>query len=425
MGRPKKKPGAAAQPELTSIPVAAQPVEAAPQPAPVIEAVEYTPVGESGLWRVERFELLAAEFSTAQHQFDPSLLPALHTFAARYVRGWMICRRLFGIAPVVLPLNGDPDDYRVLGRAELCATLGVEPGQLNAELEALRSALWKPSGRLESDGTVSPSKAIHGSTEPRPTGKGDVAPPLIEEEGALLRRHGFSEVMFTVAGRATTENAAERAAFVDRLRVFEKVLTGPATARLARLVLLGELRLRRNEQRQFALEALRFDDEREERARANELKELVRAAPQLADDYERQLKQLDELAPWWNVTGKTVSFAGCVADMIKGIQEYQRDESTRLIDGIMTAAEVQVELRMSEQAPDPRYRLGLVTYLNLARDGIWDPNWKSEFSVMQLALLDAGFKEAVRRLAEERGMHMPDLEADGPAGEYDEDKAEG
>jgi hypothetical protein len=81
---------------------------------------------------------------------------------------------------------------------------------------------------------------------------------------------------------------------------------------------------------------------------------------------------------------------------------------------------MQVEMRQSQQIPEPRYRLGLVAHVNAARAGLFDPNWRPMFTDRQLKKLDAGFKEALVRVGEDAGEGLPDLESDRPGeGEYE------
>lgn len=89
---------------------------------------------------------------------------------------------------------------------------------------------------------------------------------------------------------------------------------------------------------------------------------------------------------------------------------------TRLVDGIYTATEIQVECRRSVQMPEPRYRAGWVVVMNSAKAGLFDPNWKPPFDERMTARMDAAWKAAYMEAA--RGEALPDLEADGPGSEY-------
>ena len=90
--------------------------EPGPKPAPTVSTtgtVEYKVGGE--LWKCEEFELLAAEFGLRVEQ-----LPAFHARAALAERGWAFVRRLFGLAPVLLPANASPEDTAARGVRNYC-----------------------------------------------------------------------------------------------------------------------------------------------------------------------------------------------------------------------------------------------------------------------------------------------------------------
>jgi hypothetical protein len=112
--------------------------------------VEYRVPGgrKPQLWRVTEPESLAAEFA-----FDggvtPEVMTQFHGVVSPYTRGWMICRRLFGIGPVIVPRDADPDDLRVWRRQELLEALGIAAGQLKAELEAVRTVWDRYRGRRQ------------------------------------------------------------------------------------------------------------------------------------------------------------------------------------------------------------------------------------------------------------------------------------
>jgi hypothetical protein len=117
------------------------------------------------------------------------------------------------------------------------------------------------------------------------------------------------------------------------------------------------------------------------------------------------------------VAGK-FAFNAVLSDITRAVQEYCARNDTRLIDGIFTATEILVECRCSVQAPEPRYRAGLIVYLNAAKAGLWDRHWQPPFEFPALKRLDAAWKAAALAAGEES--KTPDLEQDGPAGEYDD-----
>lgn len=410
-----------------------------------MKSIEYQPHSEAGPWRVQRFEALAAECSDADHPLQAAELPAFHEIARVGSPGrWWIVRRLFGLMPLKLPLNGDPEEFRLLSREEICSSRGISEKELRAELEVLRSAWLKAiqneklkikkeeprKGEKEQRGKgaeqpvpFSPSPLFSSALVPQAANYPNTQ-ELLSSEDDLLRKHGFSEELFRIPGRSREETMAEKKFLCERILDWEKILTATATKRMAFQALLKEFGLRRMQTRLWYLEAVSYEDRMQEKDRKEEIKTLESRIVKTEEAYERQLQQLQEMAPWWNVTGKTISFAGCVGDLIKAIQEYKADGRTELRDGIFTAAEIWVECLMSLQQPEPQYRLGLVTYLNAAKAGLWDAHWKPARTPAELKLLDEQGRELIKRLAEVTNAPLPDLEADGPGGEFPDMPAE-
>jgi len=366
------------------------PAPAAPAPAPTMAEFELPSLSGPGeIWRVEKWELFRAEFPDVTKE----QLPEFHSRISQSPRTFTVVRRLFGIFPLNLPVSGDPEDYRLWNRAELKERIGISDEELNSELEAARFAV-RPSPAPTAV-TVSP----------------EASPPreLIEEDDRLLHRHGFAESMFNVAGRAPEDRAAEKTWFCARVREWDKLLSDRVAQRLATQALFNEMRLRRSESRLCQLDIDSKDYIR-----------YSRMVSELEESYERQLQSLDECAPWFNVTGKQMNVTGAIAELIRGIQEFQSDGSNKILDGVFTALEIQVLLRSSQQVPTPRYRLGWVTYINESKQWLWNRDAQAQFRPTDLQKLDAGFKEGVRVFTEENGLPVPDLEADGAAGEYED-----
>jgi hypothetical protein len=349
-------------------------------PAQVPALVEYDCAGE--MWRCNRFDLLAVEIP-----MRPEHLPLFHSVAVSKGRAWLIVRRLFGLQPVVPAANTELDDLRLWGREELRAALDLTRSQLQEELTAIRGT-WQAITK----------------TLPEPEPK--AAPKEHREEfqfadDELLARHGFS-IRF--------ERMEEKAWFAGRVKDFEKVLNEKFAAGLARNALMSELRIHQLD------DILNNPDKNKtgnEAWRSN-----LKLRQELDENYQDQIKQIKELCPWAGAIAGKFTFQGVLSDITQAIQLYASRNETRLIDGIFTATEIQVECRRSTQAPEPRYRAGLVLYLNAARAGLWDPNWKPAFENSALKRIDAGWKAAFAAASED--VSVPDLEQEGPRGEYSE-----
>jgi hypothetical protein len=345
--------------------------------------VEFTVDGAP--WLCQRFNLLATEIPLQQDQ-----LALFHSVAISKPRGWLIVRRLFGIWPVVPPSGTDTDDLRLWQREELREALGLTRPQLQAELDAVRGA-WQ--------GVKPKEEEVRGQ-------RSEVREPRAEFEfpdSELLKRHGFG-IRF--------QNSEEAAWFAQRVRDYEKVLNEKFASGLARNALMTELRI-------YQIDAF-LNDSGLCKTGCNEWKTNLKLRQELDSNYQDQIAQIKELCPWAGAIAGKFTFTGTLSDVTKAVQEYAARNDTRLIDGIFAATEILVECRRSTQAPEPRYRAGLVVFLNAAKAGLWDPNWKPPFEPPKLKQIDAAWKAALAAAGDEAGEKVPDLEQDGPGGEYEE-----
>jgi hypothetical protein len=326
-----------------------------------------------------------------------------------------------------LPLTGDPEEYRTMSRAEVCEWRGLKEAELRGELEVIRAA-WRKNTQTPKH----PNKPELRNSEKEPgsklqtpndqTPKTDSALPTshfsLESDDDLLRKHGFGPEMFKIPGLTAEDVRVEKSFLAARGREWEKILAAPSTKRLAHQALLHEFGLRRMQARKWQLESLTYESSTEEARRQKELAGLEKRISQNEETYQSQLTQLQEMAPWWNVTGKQMTMSGSIGDLIKGIQEYQANGSNALADGINTLAEIQLQMRQSQQQPEPDYRLGLVTYWNEAKAGLWSQEWKPKRTPAELKVMDEGGRELIKRLNEVSQAHIPDLEDMGPQGEF-------
>lgn len=351
-----------------------------------------------GDWRIGRWELFSAELGVAAAR-----LPEFHAWVSRSPRAWTIVRRLFAVMPLVVPLGGDPDDFRPWSRSELCAALGISEPALGLELEAVRSG-W--------------SKLDAPRTQPEP----EAEPPklgqieLVSSDDDLLREFGFPVELFS--GPDADAARADKVWFCQRVREWERLLRDRNASRLAVQALIKDLRLRRANIKLVRDEMKSSASEDMERKRMTAIRDLSESIRAMERDYQEQIEALQELAPWFNVTGKQVTVTGSIGEMIKAIQEYESRGDTKLIDGIFSALEIQVMTRTSQQVPTPQYRAGWVTYLNASKGWLWDPDARSEFKQEDLARLDRAWKDSVQAYNDRAGVPLPDLEADGPDSEY-------
>jgi len=333
-------------------------------------------------WQVKAHEAMAEEFGLKEHDFAACFAALNDAASANPAAGrrLRIVKRLFGIVPL-FSMTADPKDLKIWGRQELMNDMGITAAQLRQELQAARGVWQRVSRSPESDAPKDkpPEKPWSGELD-------------LQADDERLKRHGFHAIDMTTD---------QKQWFVDRIREFHQILEEKTTRSLARTIILTEFEILRLERKVFnVVEAETLDSDR--KRLDDKRKELT-----------SQMESLKKLAPWATEVKHQVNFTATLSDLVAGIQDYHARGDTAKIDGIFTATEIQVLLRRSQQAPDPRYRAGLIVHLNHARAGLWDPNWKPAFKPEQLKKIDASWTAAARAAGEELGEELPDLEGDG------------
>lgn len=367
--------------------------------------VEYDFLGER--WRCARFQELAAEFPVLTEtgkSRDPqtwtSALPEFHAAAMAKPRAWMFVRRLFGIRPMLPPSDALEEDLKVWSREELLAAQGITRAQLQQDLEALRGHVAGVMKESQSTSNIEhrTTNSEREKGEREAAAKGELHFP--EEE--LLRKHGFAGL--------DLKRVEDRAWFAQRVEAFDKVLSEPMASGLARRILMVEFDI---------LNLDRFiKDETQCKPGMETWRANVSLRDKLDGTYRGLLEQLEKMCPWATQIGGKHSLLGVLSDITRAIQLHAQGDDT-LVDGIFTMLEIQVLCRQSVQRPEPQYLAGHVMYLNMAKAGLMDPNWKPPAGAQKLVKrLNAAFREAFMALGVRDGEALPDLEKAGPEGEY-------
>jgi len=340
--------------------------------------VEYEFEGTS--WRCNQFDLLKAELD----DLTPQTLALFHGQVSLRERAWLIVRRLFGLQPLLPPSGYATDDLRVWMRDELKSALGLTTKQLQAELDAVRGS-WR---------AIAPPPPP--SAPPPPPSRRDL--PFATDD--LLKRYDI---------RIKFRDQDEADVFLKRIADYEKLLNEPRVRGLARNTLMTEFQLRRLD------EYIAGMSEGTVEWRKN-----LEIRKSLDQTYNDQLEQINKLAPWAGMIAGKFAFAGVLSDVTRAFQEYCGRGDTALADGIFTATEIAVECRRSVQASEPRYRAGLVVYLNEAKAGLFEPRFESQFLPGQLKRLTESWRATYLEAETEAGVPLPDLEKEGEEGEYAE-----
>ena len=339
---------------------------------------------------VERPVELAAEFGFDENGLEDQA-KELHEALEHphYVRQWMFVRRIFGIRPL-LCLN--LKDHPTLTRKAICEQEGISAQQLKSELEFARSVVERKVPTPASLQKKSPSPEVKRKT--------------LSPEQALLK-HGFDPAMFEVEERSDAKNKSERKHFAMRVIEFDDLLEQEFTSEIARQVLIIELQMNRNE-----VPLLQMKPTNKAR------KDLQHEQEKLQKRYEESLLKLDELSPWRAKSKGKQSARASIFSLVEALRTYHSTGSLELVDGIYTASEIEIQMRTSVQNPVSQYRLGLTTYLNQAKDGLLDPKWMPRMRHSTIARIDKIFQRLESEAREELGEPLPDLEANGESGEY-------
>ena len=384
--------------------------------------LEFRLVDGTELWRVEKFDLLAAEFdleigipqsgtgASSPPRNWPEVMGWFEQFCRDKTRQWLVVRRLFGVAPVIPDSAALPDDLRTWSRAELKAA-GFE---VSAELAALR-ARWQDHNQRE-ERAESPQSKVH-SPEP--------AVEELELDDKVLEQFQFSERMFEItvwspkagmnargdwiAGdipRPARENRAERGWFIGRVKEWSKMLAEPMAGPVARGALMNDLYQRRLDS-EIAL------------APSKDREKLYDRKQELAASYGEQVEKLQEMFPEMKVAGR-VSFRGTVSDLIVAHRDYYANADRRLVDKVSTAAEIEFQLRTSEQQRQPRYRFSLNVAIVEAIHGLHDPDFRTQFKPGVLKMLDEGLRSGIEAVREAQREPVVDLERGVMPGEGDD-----
>ena len=386
---PKKKSGAG---QLDLGKATPPPAASAPAPTELFEAprlLRYLPLMQAEDWQVERFDLLAAEIlADGQHSGDGHWgrrMQLFHEFAQHQTRGWLIVRRLYGIAPLVPGPNAHPDDLKTHTAAEIVdAAIVPDKATLAAELANLREQFL----------AAHPVEVVSQPVTP--------AQELLLDD-ALLEKFGFDKAMFQLVGynrvlecdapRSKEENRVEQNWFCEQLRYekWQKMLVHKLYGDIARDALMNLLYLRRVQKEMAPLSSShpRF-------------KELNSQKTSFATTYQKQLDDLQGKFPELAISGET-SLRGFASDMIIGNRDYYANGSNKLINRFCTAAEMEWMLRVAVQRP-ASFSLGLSVCIVEASKGAYDPNFRSQFKPAVLKILTAGFRsgaEACRTILNE------------------------
>ena len=355
-------------------------------------------------------------------------LPEFHAMATGrpdMARDWQLVRALFGIHPTLPPLGTDPAKLKPVGYAEAAKRFGLEPSEVT-DLLGMMTLAWtsrqrraelpvsapvktpKRKGRPPKAKPATDAKPAEVQPENPPAVRVDSPPDFDADELELLELGPFSTTIFDYQINPN-DRRAEVAWFCERIEETRRVFEEPMTKALARLALLNELHLRRIDEKLVVM-----DPTDKEYANLQKIKQ------EKERSYGLQWEQVEQLMPGMIATASRKTMVAHFASLIDLYRKWCADPANRPRDGVFTDDELQVAFRVSEQLPDPTYRLGWVAAVNEARLGIGDPKWKRQMTQLQCKILDSATAFAIKRLTERYKLKRPDMTKDGPMGEFDD-----
>jgi hypothetical protein len=371
-------------------------------------SVEYTPAGSSSPWKVERFEQLSSQFG-----LKPDELSQWHA-ALHDIEGFQDIRKLYGVHPILRPIDSDPKEFRTWDIKELSIQLLEDESEILTRVNLVQTVWKKIQLQLERNALMKPKpKRRKNEPEPPPEPSAPKIPTATPSQlemtadlQALLDREGYTDNYFNSLQRDAKDAAAEKLWFANRLSDIQEFLSDPFTSSLIREALANEIALRRINSKLMVLES---DDPKYDLL--HEKKNRHEKAMQ------SQWEKIREHNPKATQRGRQRQVIGTIGGMIEAVRDFHANKNNELVDGFYNAFEIQILLREAEQRPI-QYRLGQVCFFNEAMAGKYDPNFKRRFTNAQCKALDAGFKEAASRVFGEEGVKPVDMENDGAAGEF-------
>lgn len=348
-------------------------------PTPATGSVEYpAPNGEK--WRIERGGDLMADFEIGPSRTGDSLetLTKFHSALGNQEPAWNIICRLYGNAP----LYGvdDLDEMRVWTIAELAEKRGVEPRDLDAFVEGAKT-FWKRA-QLETQSVENVRVR-----------------PAVDEETAdlLLREHGFGDV----------ENPEERKYIASRCQELQLWLDNDQLRAATRSMLQQEITLFfildptiRGVRSEIARKLTEHHGVEKENTQLLSLMKERRDAQGALDNSMKVLGLFDSAG---GALRKKMQFNDTLSILIEAIQKYYSEDDRELIDGLFTAAEVELLMTPTELRP-MQYRPDLVLMALEAKEHLWEADYSpTKLGRRASRKLTAGFAQGLAEARSQEG----------------------
>lgn len=346
--------------------------------------IEYdAPNGDK--WRVERAADLINDFELDE---SAEALPKWHKALCGQEPAWTILCRTYGNAP----LYGveDPDELRAWTIAELAEKRGVEPREIDAHVQGART-YWR-QWRLRED-------ASPDTLRPR-------SAPDDETAETLLREHGFGEI----------ENKEERSYIATRIQELQPYLDSDNLRSAARSLVQQEVGMF------FILDPtireLRDEIHRKLTAKSSAEKEnkqlldLLKERRDAQEAHNSSLKMLGLTDGQGGGLRKKLAFNDCLSTCVSAFQKYYAEGERDIIDGVFTAAEVELLTTPTKIRP-AQYRPDLIVSIAEAKEHLWEAEWSGTPLVRRACRkLKKGFAQGLAEARSDEGEVMSEEAAE-------------
>jgi hypothetical protein len=353
------------------------------------DCLEYESGGET--WRVELGGELAAKFELR----ETDQVALLHRALFGQEPTWMLVRRLYGIAPM-LGVK-DPDDLRVWPLDELAQSSGIAAKEIEAHVAGAVN-YWR-RWLLQNEGGAKKKKSTAGIATPLP-------PP--EEIDQLLRTQGFVGV----------EDQPEREYIAQRIIELEEWLDDPNLRATARSAIQQEVQIF------FVIEptirTLRAEAKSKENQQSGTsekkntaLMTMMKERREAQSALEATLKGLGVMDSKGSHLRKRMEFSNCLGGIMDAMKLYYSDNDHALIDGLMTAAEVELmttPVYLTKSALRPaQYRADLTLMVSEAAEHFWEREWSpTPLSRRMCRRLREGFRQGINFVRSDEGEVIED-----------------
>ena len=356
--------------------------------------VEYNAPG-GDRWRAEGGAQLCRDFDIAVAQ--ATQLEEWHATFAPQEQMWLVLRRIYTVAPLLGEATSD--DLRRWNSAELADALGLDEKIIEGILSEARLR-WRRA-RVQSG--IDRSDRKEPTSEARPLTTADVE--------KLVIRYGFNFIL----------DEEERRWVANRCRDLEPYLEDESARSIARNAIQQELNIYfvidRRIQRLRDIDPQGTPEEihRKREVVDDKILELIESRQKAVSSYENTRKTLGDTPAQRKSIGQRMEFHDCMSGVIEAVQEYYSNGNHALIDGLYTAAEV--ELLLTETSLRPaQYRADVVLGVAEAKIGLWDKEWELKgFPRESLRKLLKGFRSGIDAMRAEDGKLTPDMEAEEDA----------